>query len=1106
MFDTFATVPLDKMAALPSPSTQNLGSPAIQQSMIFNTLATVSADNTETQPEPSDPTSDHLQRCMDSVQELAKSIARAMDEWHSHGLLGCSEVHDSYARVLTHVQQLPTDIECTRCTRRAYKSNLRRSPNRVEFPSTCTCDIDPELAAKRRRPLPPLVLPTQTEPPKLSLAVGTKNPPAAYSSYSRMDIREVSSEPSIETDLERAPDELPMPAAKRQRSSREPEGVQINVDRDVINVDAALASLDCPIPDGMPSSSPRHADTYLPDDNLDLDLSSALAPSSPGSKTIDASSANDRRVVHIGHKGISPTRNPSSKRFQAIQMSSNGEKMELYPTSPEGAHDVHLDTQNIVYQDAGLHFQSDFDLGKMLLDQRIGSRRRILCDPSAQSSPTNPTYRCGESGHDDTKNGDDGLSGVAKASARGERIIYRERDRSRETGRDPDSRRSYATVKRYWVPDRSWEEDKVDYDKIIVKHERPEGPPPKPRTELDFRMIERDSRNYQRRHDERHISERMTEREAPRNDIPYRVIEREQVSALRSSFRYSDRERETLRVPSPPTQDKVSEFRFERERDYSPPHSHHHHHYEPEIERYRRETEYHQQPPPQPQPIIIRESAPQAPIITREERCEPLIIREEHREPQQITMRREEPNYDFVEKEEVRDERQSLVRREEPPPPAPVPKPQEEDYFYERRIREVECGRQREDDIRPKDSASQDGSDDSYEYVRRERIVEGGSRETSRPRCRDLAGGALAGVAGAEIVRAYRKREGQDPSGRGRSIVGGAAVGALGAEAVRRVKSWHRGSRSRSRSRSWSGSRSRSREPRRRRKHHRSKSRSKSTARQLGGLVGGEPSGPGVCISATAQPKETGSMSQNAAGPSVTLQHDAIDVALTCKSRERSRDCSGGSSIRSRSTRRGRRRGSSSSSRSRSRGDPKKGQTERQWVHTAQAAIDAGGIDEFLCHSPDEKSKRHLAEAVIGGVAANRLANDSRSRSKGPRSTAEKTTEANEPENEVEDEAAEKRNPEDDEFDEDENDVMNMNFTAEKYFDNGEEDYQDGGGGGDEDGDWCGAIGEDFDDENEHAVRVDDATGDVGAVQALLSRWLHSSASALLLKNDEAVT
>lgn len=122
------------------------------------------------------------------------------------------------------------------------------------------------------------------------------------------------------------------------------------------------------------------------------------------------------------------------------------------------------------------------------------------------------------------------------------------------------------------------------------------------------------------------------------------------------------------------------------------------------------------------------------------------------------------------------------------------------------------------------------------------------------------------------------------------------------------------------------------------------------------------------------------------------------------------------SDVRSRSTRSKsrRRRGSSSSSRSRSRDrGPKKNQTERQWAQAAQAAviagaveafrsrkepgpwtgdrgkriataaIGAGGIDKFLDRNPDEKSKRHLAEAVVGGLAANRLANGPRSKSRG---------------------------------------------------------------------------------------------------------------------------
>lgn len=138
-----------------------------------------------------------------------------------------------------------------------------------------------------------------------------------------------------------------------------------------------------------------------------------------------------------------------------------------------------------------------------------------------------------------------------------------------------------------------------------------------------------------------------------------------------------------------------------------------------------------------------------------------------------------------------------------------------------------------------------------------------------------------------------------------------------------------------------------------------------------------------------------------------------VAAALTGKSRDRSAD----RSVRSKSTRRGGRRGSSSSDRSRSRsrdrGGKKKGQTERQWAQAAQAAviagaveafrsrkepgpwtgdrgkriataaIGAGGIDKFLDRNPDEKSKRHLAEAVVGGLAATRLANGPRSKSRG---------------------------------------------------------------------------------------------------------------------------
>lgn len=131
------------------------------------------------------------------------------------------------------------------------------------------------------------------------------------------------------------------------------------------------------------------------------------------------------------------------------------------------------------------------------------------------------------------------------------------------------------------------------------------------------------------------------------------------------------------------------------------------------------------------------------------------------------------------------------------------------------------------------------------------------------------------------------------------------------------------------------------------------------------------------------------------------------------KDRSRSRSGSrGGRSARSRSRGARSRRGYSSdgSGRSRSRG----GNSERKWAQAAQAALVAGAVEAFRSRktpgpwtgekgkriataalgaggidglvsgrNPDEKSKRHLAEAVIGGLGINRVANGSRSQVRG---------------------------------------------------------------------------------------------------------------------------
>ncbi|KAF1356934.1 hypothetical protein BDV97DRAFT_374527 [Delphinella strobiligena] len=130
-----------------------------------------------------------------------------------------------------------------------------------------------------------------------------------------------------------------------------------------------------------------------------------------------------------------------------------------------------------------------------------------------------------------------------------------------------------------------------------------------------------------------------------------------------------------------------------------------------------------------------------------------------------------------------------------------------------------------------------------------------------------------------------------------------------------------------------------------------------------------------------------------------------VAAAITGRSRSRSRS----------RTRRDKPRGrgySSGSDRSRTR-SRSKGRAERKWAQAAQAALvagaveafrsrkepgpwtgekgrriataalGAGGIDGLVDRDPGTKTKRHLAEAVIGGLAANRLANGPRSKSRG---------------------------------------------------------------------------------------------------------------------------
>lgn len=252
-----------------------------------------------------------------------------------------------------------------------------------------------------------------------------------------------------------------------------------------------------------------------------------------------------------------------------------------------------------------------------------------------------------------------------------------------------------------------------------------------------------------------------------------------------------------------------------------------------EISRYIRTSEhYYPQPIPPPQTIIIRQ--------------EPIIIRERERP--------REEELQVVKKSEI-DEERSVSRRSE------RLEPRDEEYFFEKRVRERIPEEDRRSRLRrevsPGDSISQVGrgrrsrrgseSDDSMVYVRKEKITDYDSRESSEHRKRDLAAGALAGVGAAELIRNHHRKEDKETSsgiGRVAKDAGAGILGAVAAEGIRRYRSQ---SRRRSRSRSSSGDRYRSRSRRRR-----SRSRSRSSSNNRFGNLGGNLGGLGLAAAAVA--------------------------------------------------------------------------------------------------------------------------------------------------------------------------------------------------------------------------------------------------------------
>ena len=158
----------------------------MQQGMMFNTFASVPLENTSNQTAPSDPTGDQLQRCMDSVQELAKTIARAMEIWHGRGLLGTLDIRECHGKMSENLKRLPASERCPYCGHLLYWAKTRDTSNRGSL-EICNCH-----ATVKRYKSPSRRLKMQKRSSDSDIDVDSKSPDSADEldeDYSEADIK-----------------------------------------------------------------------------------------------------------------------------------------------------------------------------------------------------------------------------------------------------------------------------------------------------------------------------------------------------------------------------------------------------------------------------------------------------------------------------------------------------------------------------------------------------------------------------------------------------------------------------------------------------------------------------------------------------------------------------------------------------------------------------------------------------------------------------------------------------------------------------------------------------------------------------------------------------
>ncbi len=434
-------------------------------------------------------------------------------------------------------------------------------------------------------------------------------------------------------------------------------------------------------------------------------------------------------------------------------------------------------------------------------------------------------------------------------------VIYKERERERDwetTSRGGGG--SYTTVRRYKIPDRSLEEEDVYESEMKIVHRGGRNDFEERRSTKEFKEFDdrRSTKDF-KEFDDRRSTKDFMEFDERRSTKDY-VSERDDQTVRQvREYRYVDRspsprgrdrdlreyriQREYERETSPETVEEIRISRdYEREREYPREQPY-------ELERYSRSTEYFRPEQPQQSNLLLFAMKPHiypkhlSPIIIREE---PIIIREEAPQPQTIIIREREPAYELVERTEVTEDRQVARPRRER-------EREEDDYYYERKIKEVDRGGRHQDRFveereyghdrfRERDRVGERDrfgerdrwgerdyySDDDIVRIHKEKDTWGGSDIHAK---RDIAAGALAGVAAGQIVRHHRKRKGEAAGGTLGNALGYGTLGAVSAVALDKFNN-------RDRSRSLSSERGRGRRDRDRSRH-----RSKSRVKELGALA-----------------------------------------------------------------------------------------------------------------------------------------------------------------------------------------------------------------------------------------------------------------------------